>query len=83
VNDPRSKPGKVRIGSAKTVQVNSGFLRRCTGRGITNRWFVKRVTWREAEEYPSLSVICQPSGGLAIFARYVLKSRINVDLQIF
>jgi hypothetical protein len=27
VNDPRSKPGKVRIGSAKTVQVNNGFLR--------------------------------------------------------
>jgi hypothetical protein len=26
MNDPRSKPGKVRIGPAKTVQVNSGFL---------------------------------------------------------
>jgi hypothetical protein len=26
MNDPRSKPGKVEIGPAKTVQVNSGFL---------------------------------------------------------
>jgi len=75
MNDPRTKPGKAKIGSAKTVQVNSGFLRRCTGRSITNRWFVKRVTWREADEYPSLSVICQPSGGLAILARYAPKSR--------
>jgi len=26
MNDPRLKPGKVEIGPAKTVQVNSGFL---------------------------------------------------------
>jgi len=75
MNDPRTKPGKAKIGSAKTVQVNSGFLRRWAGRHIANRWFVKRVTWREADECPSLSVICQPSGGLAIFARYPSKSR--------
>jgi len=32
------------------------------------RWFAKRVTWLGADEIPSLSVILQPSGGIAIFA---------------
>lgn len=63
------------IGSAKTVQVNSGFLGCTKGDGANRRWFAKRVTWLGADEIPSLSVILQPSGGLAIFAGKTGKSR--------
>ena len=68
MNDQRQKPGKAKVGSAKAVQVNNGFLGSAKGSDTNRRWFAKRVTWLGADEIPSLSVILQPSGGLAIFA---------------
>jgi hypothetical protein len=77
MNDQRSKPGKVGIGPAKTVQVNSGFLGSPKVFGTHRRWVAKRVTWQVADDNPSLLVILQPSGGGAILAAGVEMSRKN------
>jgi len=56
--DPRIKTrqGQERISENRAGK--QGFLRRCLGVGIASRWIAKRVTWQEADEIPSLSVIC-------------------------